>query len=65
MKQKVRIEIWQLSLGIFSNQNLLLEFTDCLFWFFQIKITKGIKPKDFSYQKVLLKITMSSSMEKR
>ena len=64
MKQKVRIEIWQLSLGIFSNENLLLKFTDCLFCFFQIKITKSIKPKDFSYRKVLLKVTMPSSMEK-
>ena len=65
IKQKVRIKIRGISIDIFSNQTLQ-EITDCLFCFIQINMTmqKGIKPEDIIYQKVLLKIIMSSSIQK-
>ena len=49
----------------FSNQTLL-ELIDYLFQFIQMKmmLLKDLKLKDNTYQKRLLKIIMSSSMEK-
>ena len=54
-----------MNLNIFSNQTLL-ELIDYLFQFIQMKmmLLKDLKLKDNIYQKRLLKIIMSSSMEK-
>ena len=65
IKQKVIIKIQQTNLDFFLNQ-ILLESIDYLFQFFQIKmlLLKYLKLKDIIYQKELLIIIMSSSMEK-
>ena len=54
-----------MSINIFSNQTLQV-LTDCLFWFIQTRmiIQKGIKLRDITYQKVLIRIIMSSSVER-
>ena len=64
-KQKVRIKLQQTSIDIFSSQTLK-ELTDCLCYFIQIKMAmhKGIKVEGIIYQKMLSRITMSSSVEK-
>ena len=64
LKQKVGIKIQQTSIDIFSNQPLY-ELTNYLFLFIQteIKMKKGVKP-GINSQKVLSRITTSSSMEK-
>ena len=53
IKQKVRIKIRQMNIGIFSNQ-FLLKSIDYLFWFIQTKMTilKYLKLEDIIYQKV-------------
>ena len=63
IKQKVRIKMRQMNINIFSNQ-ILLESTDYLFLFIQIKITilAYLKLEDITYQKVVLIAIMSSSM---
>ena len=65
IKQKVRIKKQHNNIDIFLNQTLL-ELTDCLLYFIQIKmrILKDLKLKDITYQKALLTIKASSSMEK-
>ena len=65
LKQKVGIKIQQTSIDIFSNQPLY-ELTNYLFLFIQteIKMKKGVKPEGINSQKVLSRITTSSSMEK-
>ena len=54
-----------MSINIFSNQTLQV-LTDCLFWFIQTRmiIQKGKKLRDITYQKVLIRIIMSSSVER-
>ena len=53
-----------MSIDIFLNQTLQ-ELADCLFLFIQMQIMqKGIKLEGIIYQKVLLKIIMSSSTER-
>ena len=61
IKQNMKIEMQQMSIDIFSNQTLQ-ELADCLFWFIQMKITiqKSIKSSSIIYQKILLRIIMSS-----
>ena len=63
IKQKVRIKMRQMNINIFSNQ-ILLESTNYLFLFIQIKITilAYLKLEDITYQKVVLIAIMSSSM---
>ena len=65
IKQKVRIKARQISIDSLSNQ-ILLVLIDCLFWFIQIMkiIQKGIVLRHIMYQKILLIISTSSSMEK-
>ena len=65
IKQKVRTKKQQININIFSNQNLL-EAIDYLFQFIRMKIMplKDLKLKDIIYQKELLIIIMSSSIEK-
>ena len=65
IKQKVRIKARQISIDSLSNQ-ILLVLIDCLFWFIQIIkiIKKGIVLRHIMYQKILLIISTSSSMEK-
>ena len=65
IKQKVRIKARQISIDSLSNQ-ILLVLIDCLFWFIQIMkiIQKGIVLRRIIYQKILLIISTSSSMEK-
>ena len=58
IKQKVRINIRQMNIDIFSNQTLL-EFIQI-----KISILKDLKLEDITYQKELLIIITSSSMEK-
>ena len=48
----------------FWNQTLY-KLTDCLSWFTDITILKGIKPKVVIYQKVLSRIIVSSSTDQR
>ena len=64
IKQKVRTKK-QINIDIFSNQNFL-EAIDYLFQFIRMKIMplKDLKLKDIIYQKELLIIIMSSSIEK-
>ena len=64
-KTKIGNKYTKNEIVIFSNQ-ILLETIDPLFYFIQIKITilKDLKFKDITYQKELLIIIMSSSMEK-
>ena len=59
------IKVIQMNLDIFSNQ-ILLESIDYLFWFAQMKmlLLKNLKLKGITYQKELLTIRTSSSMEK-
>ena len=54
-----------MNINIFSDQTLL-KLTGFLFYFIQIKIImlKDLNLKDISYQKVLSRIIISSSMEK-
>ena len=54
-----------MSINIFSNQTLQV-LTDCLFWFIQTRmiIQKGKKLRDITYQKVLIRIITSSSVER-
>ena len=54
-----------MSKDIFWNQTLL-ELIDCLFYFIQMKmaILKDLKLEDITYQKALLIIIKSSSIEK-
>ena len=54
-----------MSINIFSNQTLQV-LTDCLFWFIQTRmiIQKGEKLRDITYQKVLIRIITSSSVER-
>ena len=54
-----------MSINIFSNQTLQV-LTDCLFWFTQTRIImqKGEKLRDITYQKVLIRIITSSSVER-
>ena len=54
-----------MSINIFSNQTLQV-LTDCLFWFIQTRIIiqKGEKLRDITYQKVLIRIITSSSVER-
>ena len=65
IKQKVRIKILQMNIDTFSNQ-ILLKLIDYLFLFIQIKMQnlKDLKLEDITYQKELLIIITSSSMEK-
>ena len=65
IKQKVRIKMKQMNIDIFFNQTLW-ELTNCLFWFVQIKTTilKDLKLEDITYQKALLRIITSSSIER-
>ena len=55
----------QMNIDIFFNQTLW-ELTNCLFWFVQIKTTilKDLKLEDITYQKALLRIITSSSIER-
>ena len=61
----MRIIIQQIIIDVFLNQTLY-ESGDCFFWFSQIKIAmqNGIKLKDITYQKVLLRITRHHQQEK-
>ena len=54
-----------MNINIFSDQTLL-KLAGFLFYFIQIKkiMLKDLNLKDISYQKVLSRIIMSSSMEK-
>ena len=54
-----------MNIDIFFNQTLW-ELTNCLFWFVQIKTTilKDLKLEDITYQKALLRIITSSSIER-
>ena len=54
-----------MSINIFSNQTLQV-LTDCLFWFIKTRmiIQKGKKLRDITYQKVLIRIITSSSVER-
>ena len=65
IKQKVIIKIQQTNLDFFLNQ-FLLESIDYLLQFMQIKmlLLKDLKLKGITYQKKLLIIIMSSSLEK-
>ena len=65
IKQKVRIKMQQMNIDIFFNQTLW-ELTNCLFWLVQIKATilKDLKLEDITYQKALLRIITSSSIER-
>ena len=65
IKQKVIIKIQQTNLDFFLNQ-FLLESIDYLLQFMQIKmlLLKDFKLKSITYQKKLLIIIMSSSLEK-
>ena len=65
IKQKVRIKMQQMNIDIFFNQTLW-ELTNCLFWLVQIKTTilKDLKLEDITYQKALLRIITSSSIER-
>ena len=49
-----------------SSYQILLELTDCLFYFIQIKVImlKDLNLKDITDQKILSRITTLSSMEK-
>ena len=53
IKQKMRIKIQQMNVDIFLKQTLL-ELTDYLFPFIQIKMTvlRDLKIEDITYQKV-------------
>ena len=61
----MRIKIQQMNLDIFFNQTLL-KSVDCLFKILQMKMEmlKDLMLEDITYQKELLIILMSSSMEK-
>ena len=65
INQKVRIKLWQMNIGISSNQNLL-ELIACLFQFIQIKIPmlKDLMLKNNIYQKAQSKIITPSLLEK-
>ena len=49
-----------------SSYQILLQLTDCLFYFIQIKVImlKDLNLKDITDQKILSRITTLSSMEK-
>ena len=57
----MEIKTGQMSINIFSNQNLL--DSDCLFWLIQVwmSMLKGIKIGGVIYQKGLRIITSSST----
>ena len=65
IKQKARIKIWQMNIGIFSNQ-IFLGSMYHLFQFIQTKMTilKNVHIEHITYQKELLIIITSSPMEK-
>ena len=65
IKHKVTLKIQHHSTDIFSNQTLK-ELRHCLFWFIQMEMTmlKDLQLEDITNQKVLLRILMSSSIER-
>ena len=60
----MRIKIWQIDIDIFSNQTLLESKLFILAYTNEDIASKNLKLKGIIYQKELLVIIMSSSMEK-